>query len=90
MGKFLIKDALLGVPGWKKTQIYPHEDFCLFVVAEMFFQVALFLETSSVLKNSQLDAWLTTMVGWKRKLLGFGAAKTFILSMISCSQISLF
>ena len=52
MGKFLIKDALLGVPGRKKPQIYPHEDFCLFVVAEMFFQVALFLETSSVLKNS--------------------------------------
>ena len=29
----------------KKTQIFPYEVFCLFVVAEMFLEVALFLET---------------------------------------------
>ena len=29
----------------KKTQIFPHEGFYLFVVAEMFLEVALFLET---------------------------------------------
>ena len=45
MGKFLIKNAVLGVPRWKKIQIFLHENFCLFVVAEMFLEVALFLES---------------------------------------------
>ena len=50
MGKFLIENAVLGVPRRKKTQIFPHKAFCLFVVAEMFLGVALSLEAYSVLK----------------------------------------
>ena len=48
----------------------------------MFLEVALFLEIFPVLKKSWLHAWSTTMVGWQRKLLGFGPARTFTLSMI--------
>ena len=47
----------------KKTLFFPHEAFCFFVVAEMFLKVALFLETSYVLKNSCVHTWLTTMIG---------------------------
>ena len=51
MGKVLIKNAVLRVPRWKKTQIFPHEAFCLFVVAGMYFEVALLLESYSVLET---------------------------------------
>ena len=60
--------------------------FFLFVVAEIFHKVDVFLETSYALKNSWLQAWLTTMVASQRKLLGFGPARTFTLSMISYIQ----
>ena len=46
----------------------------LFVIAKMFLELAFFLDTS-VLKNSLLHAWSTTIAGWKRKLLGFEPAK---------------
>ena len=48
--------------------------------------MAIFLETYPVLKNSLLHAWLTTMVGWKTKPLGFGPARTFTILMISYFQ----
>ena len=51
MGKFLLKNPVLGVPTWKKPQHFPHKAFCLFVAAKMFLEVALFLETYSVLKT---------------------------------------
>ena len=35
----------------KDTQIFSHKAFCLFVVAEMFLEVALFLEVYSVQKT---------------------------------------
>ena len=35
----------------KNTQFLPHKAFCLSVVAEMFFGVALFLEVYSALKT---------------------------------------
>ena len=60
----------------KKTQ----KSFCLLVVAEMFREVALFLETSSVLKTSWVQAWLTTMTGWQIKTFGksiFQSVKSF-------------
>ena len=47
----------------EKTQIFSHKAFCLFVVARMFLKVTLFLETFSVLKNSWVHAWSTTVVG---------------------------
>ena len=56
----------------------------LFAVAEMFLKVALFLEPSSVLKNS----WY--MPGRPPRLADKGNFWTFTLSMISYSQISLF
>ena len=40
MGKFFIKNAVLGLPMWKNHQIFPHKAFCLFVAAEMFLGVA--------------------------------------------------
>ena len=51
MGKFLIKNAVLGEPRWKTPNFFSHESFCLFVVAEMFLGVALFLEVYSVVKT---------------------------------------
>ena len=51
VGKFLIKNTVLGVPRWKKRPIFPHKAFCLIVVAEIFLKVALYLETYSVLKT---------------------------------------
>ena len=42
-GKFLIKNAILEVPRWKKAPNFS-PSFCLFAVAEMFLEVALFLE----------------------------------------------
>ena len=47
----------------KKPQIFPYKAFCLFVVAEMFLEVALFLQALFFLKNSRVHAWSTTMVG---------------------------
>ena len=58
----------------------------MFPVTEIFLEVAIFLETYPVLKNSLLHAWLTTMVGWKTKPLGFGPARTFTILMISYFQ----
>ena len=52
MGKFLLKNAVLGVLRSNKTPIFPHKAFRLFVVAEMFLEVAFFLETYVVLKNA--------------------------------------
>ena len=49
MGKFLIKNAVLG------EKSFPHEAFCLLVVAEMFLELALFLETP-FLNNSWVHA----------------------------------
>ena len=51
MGKFLLKNPVLGVPTWKNPQHFPHKAFCLFVAGKMFLEVALFLETYSVLKT---------------------------------------
>ena len=62
MGTVFIKNAALGVASCKKTN-FSHEAFCLFAVAEIFLEVAIFLETYPVLKNSWLHAWLTTMFG---------------------------
>ena len=63
-GEFLIKNAVLGVPRKKNPKIFPMRPFvCLCVVAETFLEGALFLENCSVLKNSCLHAWSTTMVG---------------------------
>ena len=70
----------------KKNLIFPHGAFCLFAVAQIFIEVAIFPETYPVLKNSWLHAWLTTMFGWQTKVLGFGPARTFTLSMISYFQ----
>ena len=47
-GKFLLKNEVLGVSRLKKKKLFPQKAFCLFVVAETFFEVALYLETYSV------------------------------------------
>ena len=86
IGTFFIENAVLGVPRWKEAPYFSPYMFCLFVAAEIFLQVAIFLEAYSVLKN----AWSTTMVGWQRKRLVFWPAKTFTLPLISYSQISYF
>ena len=70
---------------WASMGEFPHDAFCLFVIAEMFLEVALFLQTS-VLKNSWLQAWSTTMVSWQRKPLGFEPARPFTLAMNSGTQ----
>ena len=49
----------------KKSQIFPHKVFCVFVVAEVFLEVTLFLETS-VLKTL-LDTRLVDQHGWLTK-----------------------
>ena len=64
----------------EKNQIFLHKSFCFLVAAEMFLEVALFLETSPVLKNSWVHAWLTTMTGWQIKLLESQSFNDFILS----------
>ena len=89
IGKFINKNTALGVLRWKNPTFFPHEAFCLSVAAGMFLEVALFLETYYVLKNSWLHAWSTTTVGWQRKSLGFGPVSAFTLSMNSYFQISL-
>ena len=46
----------------KKPQIFPYKAFCLFVVAEMFLEVAFFLQASFFLKGTRLvdnHGWLT-------------------------------
>ena len=66
----------------KNTQFLPHKAFCLSVVAEMFFGVALFLEVYSALKTGctlvDHHDWLTN----QRKYLGFRPATTFNFSII--------
>ena len=57
MGKFFIRNAVLGVPRWKNPQVFPHEVLCLYVVAEMFLKMALYLETYSVVKTGCAPGW---------------------------------
>ena len=58
---------------------------CLFVVVEMFLEVALFLETSSVLENLWVQGWSNPIVGWQRKLLDIYSLNYFILWNLSIS-----
>ena len=55
----------------KKTQIFPHAGFCLFVVAEMFLEVTLFLETSSVLKTPGCTPCRPPYSWLKKETFGF-------------------
>ena len=85
-GKFLIKNAVLGVPRWKRPKLVSIRSL-VFVVAEMFLEVALFLETSYVLKNVWVHMWFTSWLTWLADKSNFW---TFTLSAVSYSYISLF
>ena len=69
MGKILIKNATLGVPRWKKLKFFPMSSFVCFYSRNV-------SRSGLISKNF---VWLhsswTTMVGWERKLLGFGHSK---------------
>ena len=63
----------------KKTQIFPMSP--CFLVAKMFLEMVLFLDTYFVLKTPGC-----LLVRCLEKRLGFGPARTFTLSMISYFQ----
>ena len=70
----------------KKTQLFPMRSL-VFVVAEMLLEVALFLETSYVLKNFWAHMWFTSWLTWLADKSNFW---TFTLSAVSYSYTSLF
>ena len=69
MGKFLIENAVLGVPRRRKAQTFP--PFCLFVVAEMFLGVALSLEAYSVLKIGCMPGRPPWLADKSKEMFGF-------------------
>ena len=76
MGTFLVTDAVLEVPGWKKLQFFPMSPFAYFC-SWNFSQNGLVSRNLLCPENSWFRAWLTTISGWQRKLLDFGPARTF-------------
>ena len=98
MGKFLIKNAVLGVARWKNLCLSTWD--LLFVccswyvsrsgLSSIFSRQRRFLEIYSVLKKCWLHTWSTTMINWQTKCLGFGPARTFTFSIFHIFKLLYF